>query len=438
MNILQNKVDELNIELTLTISPEDYSDNKKKKLADYRKKAEIKGFRKGMVPMSLVEKMYGQQVLVDSVNEVIGESINNFIKDNDLKVLGEPLPQDNQPKNEWADGNEFTFKFDVALMPQVSLELSKEDKFTLYNITVTDEAKAEMKANMLKQYGSLADGEEAKADDFLIADFVQGENKVEGTYVALRSVAEAVRPSFVGLKPGQTIEVNVNEAFTNESDRAAMLKVSKDELATMEPAWSMTVVNVKTFVPAELNQETYDKIFGEGTVKSEEEFDAKIAERISSEYSQEADWKCGEDLKKALVEKSGVALPEAFMKKWLYATNDGKFTMEDIEKEWDIFAADFRWQLVRSYLMEKYSVKIEDADVMEAAKHFAYYQFAMYGMNNVPEEQLESFAATLLQQEKESRRILESVEDKKTLDAVKKAVTLSKKKITLEAFRELK
>lgn len=438
MNITQNKVDELNIELTLTVTPEDYSEKKRKKLVEYRKKVEIKGFRKGMVPMSLVEKMYGQSVLVDAVNDSISEGLNNYINENNLRVLGEPLPQEDQAHHEWVEGTEFTFKFDIALMPQVSLELSKEDKFPIYNITVTDKAKADMKETMLKQYGSLGDGEEVKADDFIIADFEQGEHKVEGTYVALRSVAEAVRPSLIGLKPGAVLDINVVEGFQNETDRSSMLKIAKDELAAMDPVWKMTVGQVKTFVPAELNQETFDKIFGEGNVKSEEEFDAKIAERIAYEYSQEADWRVGEDLKKALVEKAGVALPEEFMKRWLLVTNEGKFTKEDIEKEWDIFAADFKWQLVRSFLMEKYEVKIGDADVLEAAKHFAAYQFAMYGMNNVPDEQLESFAKNLLQQEKESRRILESVEDQKTLAAVKEVVTLSKKKISLEKFRELK
>lgn len=438
MNIAQNKVDELNIELTLTITPEDYSDKKKKRLTEYRKSAEIKGFRKGMVPMSLIERMYGPTVLVDAVNDSISEGINNFIKENNLKVLGEPLPQEDQPEADWKDGNDFTFKFDIALMPEVNIEVSDKDEVNLYTITVTKEAKADMKNNLLRQFGTLDNGDVVGEDDFIVADFTQGETKVEGTYVALRSVAEAARASFIGQKPGAVLDVNVNETFENETDRASMLKVKKEELASMDPMWKMEIVQVKTFVPAELNQETFDKAFGEGVVNSEEEFDAKIEERIRMEYSQEADWRCGEDLKKALVEKAAISLPEAFMKRWIFVNNEGKFTKEDIDKEWDSFAEDFKWQLVRSFLMNKFGVKIEEADLKEAAKHFAAYQFSMYGMNNVPDEQLESFAANLLQQEKESQRIIESVEDKKTLDAVKEVVTLTKKKISLDKFRELK
>ena len=435
MNISQNRIDDLNLELTLTITSEDYADSLKKKLADFRKKAEIKGFRKGMVPMSLVEKMYGQNALVDAVNDVISEGLNNFVHENNLKVLGEPLPSEEHIQNEWVNGSEFTFKFDLAQNPEISFELSKEDEVTYYTITVTEAAKNEMKDNLLKQYGSLEEGEAAKEDDFIIVDFEQGETKVEGTYVALRSVAAAAKASFVGVKAGDVVEVNVNEAFENETDRASMLKVTKDELATLDPMFKMTVKNVKTFVNAPLVEETFEKIFG---VKTEAEFDAKVEERIRAEYAQEADFRFSKDAKDFLLEKANVTVAENFLKRWIYVINDGKFTMEDIEKDWAYFIVDYKWQMVRSYLMEKYNVKVEEADLLASAKGFAAYQFAMYGMNNVPEEQLEAFAKNILSQEEQGRRILDQVENEKTFAAVREVVTLKKKKISVEKFRELK
>ena len=435
MNISQNRIDDLNLELTFTIAKEDYADSFKKKLADFRKKADIKGFRKGMVPMSLVEKMYGQNALVDAVNDVISEGLNNFVHENNLKVLGEPLPSEEHIQNEWVNGSEFTFKFDLAQNPEISFELSKEDEVTYYTITVTEAAKNEMKDNLLKQYGSLEEGEAAKADDFIIVDFEQGDMKVEGTYVALRSVAEAARASFVGVKAGDVLDVNVNEAFENETDRASMLKVNKDELATLDPMFKMTVKNVKTFVNAPLVEETFEKIFG---VKTEAEFDAKVEERIRAEYAQEADFRFSKDAKTFLLEKANVTVAEKFLKRWIYVINDGKFTMEDIEKDWDLFIVDYKWQMVRGYLMEKYGVKVEEADLLASAKGFAAYQFAMYGMNNVPEEQLESFAKNILSQEEQGRRILDQVENEKTFAAVREVVTLKKKKISVEKFRELK
>ena len=435
MNISQNRIDDLNLELTLTITKEDYTDSLKKKLADFRKKAEIKGFRKGMVPMSLVEKMYGQNALVDAVNDVISEGLNNFVHENNLKVLGEPLPSEEHIQNEWVNGSEFTFKFDLAQNPEVSFELSKEDEVTYYTITVTEAAKNEMKDNLLKQYGSLEEGEAAKADDFIIVDFEQGDMKVEGTYVALRSVAEAARASFVGVKADDVLDVNVNEAFENETDRASMLKVGKEELATLDPMFKMTVKNVKTFVNAPLVEETFEKIFG---VKTEAEFDAKVEERIRAEYAQEAEFRFSKDAKTFLLEKADVTVAEKFLKRWIYVINEGKFTMEDIEKDWDLFIVDYKWQMVRGYLMEKYGVKVEEADLLASAKGFAAYQFAMYGMNNVPEEQLEAFAKNILSQEEQGRRILDQVENEKTFAAVREVVSLKKKKISVEKFRELK
>ena len=435
MKIEQNRIDDLNLELALTVVPEDYSDSKKKRLNEYRKKAEIKGFRKGMVPMSLVEKMYGQTALVDAINDVIADGLNNFIRENNLKVLGEPLPSEEHIANEWVDGNEFNFKFDLAQNPEISFELSKEDEVTYYTITVTEAAKKDMKNTLLKQYGSLEDGKKAKEEDFIIVDFEQGDMKVEGTYVALRNVAEAARASFVGVKAGDVLDVNVNEAFENETDRSSMLKVSKDELANLDPMFKMTVKNVKTFVNAPATEETFEKIFG---VKTEEEFDAKIEERLRAEYTQEADFRFSKDAKAYLLEKANVQIAEKFLKRWVYVVNEGKFTMEDIEKDWDLFIVDYKWQMVRNFLMNKYDVKIEEADLLASAKGFAAYQFAMYGMNNVPDEQLESFAKNILSQEEQGRRILDQVENEKTFAAVREVVSLKKKKISVEKFRELK
>ena len=434
MKLEQNRIDDLNLELTITVAPEDYEDNRKKRLNDYRKKADFKGFRKGMVPMSLVEKMYGPQALGDSVNDAVATQLNSFIQENNLRVLGEPLPSEDQPENAWVAGNEFTFKFDIAENPEISFELSKDDEVTYYTITVTEAAKNEMKNNLLRQYGSLEEGEAAKEEDFIIVDFEQGETKVEGTYVALRNVAEAARASFVGVKPGDVLDVNVNEAFENETDRASMLKVRKDELATLDPMFKMTVKNVKTFVNAPLTEETFEKIFG---VKTEAEFDAKVEERIRAEYAQEADFRFSKDAKTYLLEKADVTVAEKFLKRWIYVINDGKFSMEDIEKDWAYFIVDYKWQMVRSYLMQKYNVQIEEADLLASAKGFAAYQFAMYGMNNVPEEQLEAFAKNILSQEEQGRRILDQVENEKTFAAVREVVSLKKKKISVEKFREL-
>ena len=438
MKLTKNNIDELNIEVALTVEPSDYAENRKKKLSDIRRRAEIKGFRKGMVPASLIEKMYGASALVDAVNEVISHELTSFIKDEKLSVIGEPLPADNQPENDWTNGNTFNFTFEIACNPEVKLEFGKEDKITSYEIKVSDEAKKEMKDNLLKQYGSLEDGGEAKADAFIIADLEQGENRIESTYIALRNVSEACKSQFLGVKAGDSFEVNVNEAFENEADRAALIKVKKEELEGIDPVYKLTVKTVKTFTSAPLTTETYDKIFGEGVVADEAGFDAKIEERLVAEYANETEYRLSRDIREYLVKKADLKLPETFMKKWLKVANEGKFTAEQIDKEFDAFAEDYRWSLVRDFLLKKYGVKIEQEDILASARGFAAYQFAMYGMPNVPAEQLDNYAKSILADENQSRRIVEQVESEKAIAAVKPELKINKKSVSVEQFRELK
>ena len=371
------------------------------------------------------------------VNSVIGEQLDKFIKDNNLNILGEPLPSESQKENEWKSGNDFEFKFDLGLSPAIDIELGKDDKLTRHKIEVSPKAVADTKAEMLRQYGSLQEGEAAGEEDYVIADFRQGDKASEGAYVAVSKVEGDAKTKFVGAKSGDTFDVNVNEAFVNETDRSSMLKVSKDELAALDPVWNVTVVNVKTFVPAEENQETYDKIFGEGVVKTAEEFEAKVTERIQNSYNQESDYKLSQDIQAYLVKKADVKLPEAFLKRWLYENNKEKFTMEQVEKDFDAFLKDFRWQLVRESLMKKFDLKIDDKDMLDAAKGFAAYQYAMYGMPNVPEQLLSEAAVELLKDERRHRNLVESVESEKVISAVKEVITISNRKITEEKFRAL-
>ena len=437
MNVTKNQIDDLNIELTIAISAEDYAEKEKKRLSAYRKNADFKGFRKGMVPVSIVKKLYGDQALYEAINSVIGEQLDKFIKDNNLNILGEPLPSESQKENEWKSGNDFEFKFDLGLSPAIDIELGKDDKLTRHKIEVSPKAVADTKAEMLRQYGSLQEGEAAGEEDYVIADFRQGDKASEGAYVAVSKVEGDAKAKFVGAKSGDTFDVNVNEAFVNETDRSSMLKVSKDELAALDPVWNVTVVNVKTFVPAEENQETYDKIFGEGVVKTAEEFEAKVTERIQNSYNQESDYKLSQDIQAYLVKKADVKLPEAFLKRWLYENNKEKFTMEQVEKDFDAFLKDFRWQLVRESLMKKFDLKIDDKDMLDAAKGFAAYQYAMYGMPNVPEQLLSEAAVELLKDERRHRNLVESVESEKVISAVKEVITISNRKITEEKFRAL-
>ena len=438
MNIVNKQLDELTHQLTLEIAAADYAEAEKKKLHEIRRKAEFKGFRKGMVPMSLIQKVYGPQALGDVINGIINEQLYGYINDNKLRVVGEPLPSEDQPDNEWKSGSDFTFKFDVAETKELTFDLGKDDKVPYYNINITEAAKKEMKENMLRQVGTLEDAGKAGEEDFVIADLDNGEKKVEGAYIAVRNVEGDAHKLFAGCKKGDQFDVNVNEAFTNETDRASMLKLKKEELEGLNPVFHAVVNNVRTFVAAKESQDTYDKLFGADQVHSAEEFDQAIAARLAANYKQEADYRLSKDVRDYLVEKAAIQLPDAFLKRWLLHINEGKFTAEQIEAEYPAFAADFRWQIVRDYLMGKYGLKIEDKDLHEAAEAYVAYQYAMYGMGNVPQELIRGAAENVMKDENQMRRVTESVEEQKVIAAVKDVISLASKKISVEKFRELK
>ena len=438
MNIEKNQIDDLNIEVTLNIAAEDYAPIKKKKLNERRRTAEFKGFRKGMVPASLVERVYGEQCLADAVNDIISEQLGKYIEESGLNFIGEPIASEDQPDFEWKDGNDFVFKFDLGVAPEINFELSDSDKVVNYTIKSTALAKEEMKKNMLMQYGELQEVEAPTAESYIYVDLVNDEKTVENGYISMRDVTEAMKPALMGVKAGDKLEINVNELLDREGDRATLLKVKKEDLASINPVFNATIINIKNFEAAEATQETFDKIFGEGQVKSEEEFEKVVADRLADNYRQETDYRLGKDIKDYLVKKADIKLPESFLKRWLYTINKEKFTMEDIEKEFDAFLEDYKWQLVSDFLMKKFDLKIEKKDIEDAARGYVSYQYAMYGMANVPENFINESAQKMLTDGQQVQRLSESVAEQKVIAAVKDIISFDKKSISVEKFRELK
>ena len=437
MKVTKNQVDDLNMTVNINLDKSDWAEPRKKKLNEYRRTADIRGFRRGMAPMSLIEKIHGGQALAEVVNKLVTDSLNGFIEENKLNLVGEPLPSEKQSDNNWDDPDTFSFDFDLAVAPEVNLTVTADDKIPYYNVTVTEEALADYKHGLLKQFGQLESGEAAREDDFVIADFVSGEQKVESAYVALRSMSDEVKKEFVGLKKGDEKTVDIVRTFPNEADRAAMFHVKKEELDTLPAVWTMTVNDVKTFVDAPLTQATFDQIFGEGNCKDEADFDAKVKERLQGEYAQESDYRFMIDAKEYLIGKAAIQLPDAFMKRWIKTANEDKFTMEQIEAEYDLFAKDFRWNMIRTKIMKDNDLKVAKDDVMKQAMSMASYQFAMYGMQNVPQEHLTKYAEQLLGDRQQAERIVEKVEDDIALSWVRNTATLEKKAISLEEMREL-
>ena len=440
MKVTQKQAEDLTLMVSLTIGNDDYAPKIKKILGDYRRNADIKGIRKGMAPMSMIEKMHGQSAMVDAVNNLISEGLNNFINDNKLNIIGEPLANETEQKPvSWKAGEDMEFIFDIALAPKVDIALSADDKIVYYEADLSKDEIAKYKSNVLRQFGQLGVAESIdQEEDFIIADLIQGENRVEGTYVALRSIEDKkIKKQFMGKRAGDEIEVDVNKTFTNEADRAALLKIKKEELSTVEPMWKIIVKEVKRFVEPEINQDLFNKMFGEGVVTNEEGLDAKIVERMKAEYAQESDYRFMLDARDYLIEKAAITVPENFLKRWLFTANEGKFSMEEIEKDFGLFLKDFRWQMIRQYFVKEQKLDVNREDLLAQAKSIAAYQFAMYGLPNVPEEQLNQYAESLLSNEKEGRRIFDKVEEDKVIGYVRSVVKLDKKSVSVEKLREM-
>ncbi|MBR5735559.1 MAG: trigger factor [Bacteroidales bacterium] len=435
MQINQTNQDDLTLKVSIKVDKEDYAEDMNKRLKDYRRNADIRGFRKGMAPMSLIEKMYGGQALADAVNTVVSQQIGKYIEDNKLNVIGEPLPSEDQ-ENTPEEGDSFTFNFDLGVAPEVTVDVTSEDTIPYYTVTVSAKAVSDYKDNLLKQYGNMESGDAAGADDFIVVDFKQGETEVKDAYVSLRSISEEAKSIFLGIRKDEVKELDVNEVFPNDSDRAAMLHMTREELKDMDPKWQMTVKDVKTFVAAKPTPETFEKIFGKDVVKDEAAFDAKVKELLKNEYARESDYRFSADVRDYLLKKADIKLPEAFLKRWLIRVNEGKFTAEDIEKEFDAFTKDFRWQMICNHLMKAHEMQVTKEDLDKEARALAAYQFAMYGMNDVPDDQLAGFADRLLGDDDQARRLYDKVEADKVVAYVKETVTLEKKKSTVEKMRQ--
>lgn len=416
--------------MTVVLEKAEAVEKKEAQLKEIRKKAEIKGFRKGMAPIGLINRIYGESAMQEAVNNLITDGINNYIKENNITLLGEPMPNEGQKQLDLEKDETFEFVYDIALRPEVNLALDKKDKVVKYTIKPTAEDIKKYKDDVLKQYGTLVDVEKAGEEDFLVVDLEQGEKKVEKTYITLKSVEAKAKKQFVGKKVGDSFEVDVVKTFPNEADRASLLRVKRDELDNAQPLYTLTIKEVKTFKNADENQEFYDRMFGKDKVKDSAAFEAELAKRLDLEYAQQSDFRLRRDIIDYLVKKASIELPEDFLKRWLFELNNGKFTMEQIDKEFPLFIQDYTWQMISNKIFTDQNMKIEKADLLAAAKEMTANQFAMYGMSNLPDAQLTEYAQKLLDEGKDVNRIYEKCEEDRVLEFVKNAITISAKDIT--------
>jgi trigger factor len=447
MNITRENIDDLNAVLKVRIDKTDYDEKVETVLKDYRKKATIKGFRPGMVPIGLIKKMYGRAVQIDEINKVVTENIQKYITDEKLEILGDPLPKtDEQDRIDFDTQENFTFSFEIGLTPPIELKLSKKNKVNQYEIIIDEKMRNEYLENYTRRYGELRKADQTEEKDVVKGKIEAIDNEgnvrpegpsVEDTSLGIDIIKDKkIKKEFIGKSIGDSIDFDLKKAYPNDTEIAGILHKKKEEVENLEGNYRFTINDISRFYPAALGKELFDRIYGEGVVNSEEEFMKRIEEEIAINLRRESDFKLMMDIKALAMEKTDFQLPEEFLKRWLLRVNE-KSTEEQIGKEFDSFRKDLKWQLIRNKIARDNEVKISEEELQNEAEKITRYQFQQYGLFYATDEQIANYAKETLKKDEDAKRIADKILEEKAIILMKELVKLENKSVTIEEFNKL-
>lgn len=437
MNVVRENLENQTALLRVTVGEADYKEQVEKQLKDYKRKANVPGFRPGMVPMGIINKMYRKSVVADNAYRKATDAAFDYIKENNIETVGDLMPSDKQGEMDFDKGTDFEFVYEIGLAPEVELSLTKKNTITKYIIEPNDDMRKGFRSNYMRRFGKLVDVDAVADDEALTGTLTQGETTIDDAYVGLISLDEEARKPFIGKKVGDTVEVDVNVIYKTPSQRASILGVKEAELEGMDPKYTFTITQIRKFAEPEMNDEFFKLAFPAGDVKNEAEFNAKIDEQVRTELAKETEFKFTNDLRKYLLEKTNLTLPEAFLKNWLYRVNEGKFSMEEIEAEFPQFLDMLRWDLIRRKVMKDNNIEITQEDIKAEAKELAMMQFQYYGMHTVADDMLENFVGSILGNKEEVHKLYDKVGERKVIEAIAAQMKVNEKNVTPEEFQKL-
>ena len=437
MNIVREQREQNNSLIKVTVGEKDYGDAVEKSLREYKRKANIPGFRPGMVPMGVIKKMYGKGVLAEQAYRQASEAAFNYLQEQKIDYVGDVIPSEEQGDFDFENGTEFEFIFEIGEAPEVKLELSAKDKMTYYTIKVDKKMHDDYRSNFLRRFGRLVDTDKVTADEALEVTLDNGDMKIEGAYVGLISMNEEERKPFIGKKVGFKMQVNVNELYKTPAQRAAVLQVKENELEGIKPEFSLEITKIRKFAEPELNEEFFKTAFPGGEVKDEAGLDKFIDARIEPELRRESDYLFTLQLRDYLVQKAGLKMPEAFLKRWLYTINEGKFSMEDIDKDFDQFLKMFTWNYLQKHFIKQDNITVTTEEATAEAKALAQAQFAQYGLPTAPEDMLANYAKKILEDREQGQKIYEKLYEMKVVEDVKSKIKVTEKAVSAEEFAKL-
>ncbi len=447
MKITQSKTKDLMATLKVEIVEKDYRENVDKILKDYRKTAVMPGFRKGKTPMSIINKKYKTAVTVEEVNKILQDEMYKHISENKVNVLGSPMPKKSEKVIDWEKDNDFNFEFEIGLAPDFDVKITKKDKLNYYNIKADEKLLNQYCNDIAKRYGKMGNIEISEKDDLVFCnieqldvdgDVMENGIKNEAT-VSMDFIADKkIKKQFVGVKPDDILKINVNKAFTNHSDLGAMLNVKHEAIHNLSSEeFQFTVKNINRLTPAELDVELFDKVYGEGNVKTLKAFRDKIKEEAEISFVAESDRMLKNDVVTYLLEKTNFDIPDDFLKRWLVQTSEKPITLEQIESEYDRYSKSLKWQLIENKINENFDIKIEQEEILAQAKTLISGQMMQYGQPVLDDEKLNEIADSILKKEEERKKIIDQLYDQKSLTVYKDNFKLVDNDISYDDFVKL-
>lgn len=440
MDITLEKKNPIEASIKITLTEADYQPKVREKLKEYGKKAQLKGFRPGKVPPALIQKMYGTSIMIDEINHILSHAVNDYIRDNKIQILGDPLPNtESADKIDWDNQKDFEFQYEIGLVDDFKYTLEGK-KLVRYSIKVDDKAVEETVADLRKQYGKMTNPEKSEEGDFLYGQVTQSAGEYnDKVSIPLDLIEKKERKSFIGLSKGEKVTFDVKKVFKDSATIADALNIDETAAEALEGEFELEIINVNRQEAADLDQEFFDKIFGPEAVKSEEEFRNKVKETISENFERETEFYFNKTVQDALLEDTEINLPDEFLKRWLLTTNEGKITEEDIAKEYDAYAKEMKWTLIQNKMGEDHEIKVENSDIEAKAKEVISAQLGSSGLLSQLGDNLDAFVQNYLQSEKGDNymRIFSQVKADKIFDVVREKAAIEEKEVDVEEFKNI-
>jgi trigger factor len=444
MNVIREDLNALNAQLKVKVSPEDYQSKVSETLSKYRKTAKIPGFRPGHAPMGMIQKQYGKSVLFDEVSKMVTDAINNYIYEEKLSLLGNPIPvEENGFTGDFSNPTDFEFVYEIAFPPQIDVEIGKKDSYDFEKVDVNQELINKQAEDIRRRYGKLVSSDEVKEKDLILGRFVElndDKSVKDGGIDHTSSISlefldsDDARQMFVAKKVGDSVELNPDMVSKGPKDKAAMLGVKEDELSTIGALFSYTINEIKSMELAELNEELFLKLYPDGTVTNENDFTARIKSDLEKMFEQDSDKKLYRTIYDSLMEQVNADFPDEFLKRWIKQVNDKPVTDEQIETEYDSYRNMLKWQLIEKKLFDKHNLVIDQMELVNFTKQLLRTNYANYGIFEVDEEELSQSAMKFLQDKKQTDAIISRLAEDKLINLFKTEASLKEKKVSYEEF----